>query len=112
MISLKTILVMVVIVAIATTAALSNTKKSNATSVRCSSDVGCRGYKCVKGACANECTSDSKCADGYKCKTKICAMTFVETKQKTCKNNSQCKADEQCFNNGYNTRCIPQTIVD
>ena len=106
MISLKTILVMVVIVAIATTAALSNTKKSNATSVRCSSDVGCRGYKCVKGACANECTSDSKCASGYKCypKTKVCAMTFVETKQEICKNNSQCKADKRCFN----YRCIPR----
>ena len=63
MVNLKTILVMVVIVALS---------MSKVILKKCSKDSVCKGFKCNKGkgVCNTQCTSGSKCATGYYCNPK------------------------------------------
>jgi len=70
----------------------------------CKSDVDCPEGRCDSGVCAPECTVNSDCPDGLRCKKGRCTTETGCTSDAQCPNGLKCK-DGECT-----TACEVQVI--
>lgn len=70
----------------------------------CKSDADCPDGRCQNGTCAPECSVNSDCPDGERCKNGRCA---VDT---GCTDDSQCPSGLKCKNGECTTACTLKVV--